>query len=736
MNDFSRTLLATGISVDETGTIWALVTERSTYALGVTETGLVHNLHWGQRLTSLADVSLAASLRAHSSQDPLPGALSEEYPAFGGLRYGELAARVEFADGVRDLDLRYERFELAVEADSLPCLTLYLRDSQYPLTVALRYQVDVAHDLIIRSATFLNAGEAPVRLERAFSAAWHLPPNYAPRVLTTLAGQWAEEMQIQRRPMVVGTTLLESRRGITSATAAPWLMIETQPTPGLPLPETYFGSLAWSGNWMIRVTTDITGKVSLVGGVSEHDFAWRLAPGESFATPDFVAGFTTEGENGVRHRLHGYVRQHILPAAHRERPRPVLYNSWEATLFDVHEAGQIRLAERAARLGVELFVVDDGWFVGRVNDTAGLGDWRTDPAKFPRGLGPLIERVNELGMDFGLWVEPEMVNPQSELYRAHPEWVYAFPTRARSEARNQLVLNLGREDVRAYLFASLDALLAAYPIMYIKWDMNRPLSEPGWMDYLEQGGEARELWVRHVQGVYSLMDALRARYPRLSIESCASGGGRADLGILRRTDQVWTSDNTFPEARLLIQEGFSLTLPARVMGAWVTDAGRGNLPMAFRFHVSMLGALGIGGNLIHWSDEELDEAARWIAIYKELRPLIQGGQQSWLLSPHASAGRLAAVQYTSPGQDSALVFLFSRSHTFFKALPPLRLSNLKPAASYRVRRLSIAGEEEQAELFSGTALMVRGLPALLTGPHSFASCLLQISQVTDEAERG
>lgn len=730
MTDFSRAPLSPGIHMHTAGPSWALVTERSTYALGVTGEGLVVNLHWGARLAALTDLPAPVLAVDRASQDPALSNLYEEYPAFGGLRYSELAARVEFADGVRDLALRYERFELTESDMLLPRLTLYLRDSHYPLTVALHYQVDVAHDLVIRSATFSNEGTEPVRLERVFSAAWQLPPSYAPRVLTTLAGQWASEAQIQRRPVVAGTALIESRRGITSTNAMPWLAIETEPAPGLPTPEVYFASLAWSGNWMIRVTGDVNGRVTLAGGISEHDFAWKLAGGETFATPDFVAGFADDGLNGTRQRLHGYVRATVLPRSHVHQPRPVLYNSWEATLFDVHEAGQMQLAEHAAHLGVELFVVDDGWFVGRAADNAGLGDWRPDPAKFPRGLGPLAERVNELGMDFGLWVEPEMVNPASDLYRAHPDWVYSFPTRARSEARNQLVLNLGRDDVRAYLLDALDALLTRYPIAYLKWDMNRPISEPGWSEYLEQGGEAREIWVRHVLGVYELMDRLRERHPHLTIESCASGGGRADMGILRRTDQVWASDNTHPEARLLIQEGFSLALPARVMGAWVTDAGRGEIPAAFRFHVSMFGALGIGGNLTHWSAEELEEAAHWIALYKELRPLVQDGDQSWLLSPHATQGKLAAIQYTSSERDEAVVFLFRRNHCFGEPSPALRLCNLNPSAFYRVEDLSAFPAQSAAEkptpLYSGAALMARGVSPLPSGLHIYSSCVLRV----------
>lgn len=732
MTEFSHTSLSSGICMNPAGPLWALVTERCTYALGVTGAGLVVNLHWGARLTAFADLALPARF-TRSSQDPELSSISEEYPAFGGLRYGELAARVEFADGVRDLDLRYQRFTVDESVARLPRLTLYLRDQHYPLTVALCYQVDIEHDLIIRSALFHNEGTEPVRLERAFSAACHLPPAYAPRVLTTLAGQWAAETQIQRRPLVASTELIESRRGITSVNAQPWLAIETEATPGTQANEVYFCALAWSGNWTIRVTSDVNGRTTLVGGISEHDFAWRLAGGESFTTPDFLAGFADDGLNGARRRLHRYTRALVLPQKHAHQPRPVLYNSWEATFFDVHEAGQMQLAEHAARLGVELFVVDDGWFVGRASDNAGLGDWRPDPVKFPRGLGPLIERVNELGMDFGLWVEPEMVNPDSELYRTHPDWVYAFPTRARSEARNQLVLNLGREDVRAYLFEALDTLLTNHPITYLKWDMNRPISEPGWSDYLAQGGEAREIWVRHTRGVYSLMDQLRERHPHLSIESCASGGGRADLSVLRRTDQVWTSDNTHPDARLLIQEGFSLVLPARVMGAWVTDAGRDEIPLRFRFHVSMSGALGIGGNLVHWSAEELEEAAHWIAIYKTIRALVQDGDQAWLLSPHATRGKLAAIQYTSPERDEAVVFLFRRDHCFGEPEPSLRLCNLNPSMLYRVEDLSAfpnppAGTAE-APVYSGAALMARGLAPLSAGQRVYASCLLRVTQI-------
>jgi len=732
--------LSSGIHTHAVHTSWALITEQSTYALGVTNEGYILNLHWGPRLLTLDDLPVPLLPPDRSSQDLLANA-REEYPGAGGLHYGETAAKVLFADGVRDLDLRYQRFEVeeADACDGLPVLTLFLRDTVYPLLVTLRYQVDTVNDLIIRSATFTNEGSDTIRLERVFSAVWHLPSQYTPRILTTLAGQWSEETRIQRRPITAGTALVESRRGITSLQAAPWFAIEPEHNPFTPAGqhEVYFGALAWSGNWAIRVTGDVNGTTVIAGGISDHDFVWQLGADESFATPDFIAGFAFDGLNGARQRLHRYTRKIVLPQPQAHQPRPVLYNSWEATFFDVHESGQVALAERAARLGVELFVVDDGWFAGRNNDRAGLGDWYADPHKFPQGLGPLVKHVNALGMQFGLWVEPEMVNPDSNLYRAHPDWVYFFPTRPRSLARNQLVLNLGREDVRTYLFETLNRLITQHAIAFLKWDMNRPISEPGWSEYLESGGEAREIWVRHARGVYTLMDALRAHHQDLTIESCSSGGGRADLGILRRTDQVWASDNTHPEARLLIQEGFSLELPARVMESWVTDAGRGEIPLAFRFHVAMLGALGIGGNLLHWSAEELDEAAGWIAAYKTIRPIIQEGDQCWLLSPHATGGALAAVQYTTDDQDEAVVFAFQRSRVFGEPLLPLRLQNLQANARYSIENVTVSLKLNEAknsavgpaQSLSGAALMARGLTLPLEHRHAYASCLLKIRRL-------
>ncbi len=331
----------------------------------------------------------------------------------------------------------------------------------------------------------------------------------------------------------------------------------------------WFGELGWSGSWRMVVESTPFDQVRITAGYNPFDFAYKLSPGESLETPLFCAGFTQHGNGGASRLLHRFQLQSILPQHPSPKPRPIIYNSWEATGFAVDQANQPALAEKAAKLGVERFVIDDGWFGERNSDHAGLGDWQTNPAKFPHGLKPIIDRVHDLGMDFGLWVEPEMVNPDSDLYRKHPDWVMSFPGRQRTEGRNQLVLNLARDDVKDFVFSFLDRLVSQNDIAFLKWDYNRNWSEPGW-DAAPRD-EQKRIYVKYVENLYDILDRLRKRHPRLEIESCSGGGGRVDLGILRYTDEVWPSDNTDALDRLQIQDGFSHAYAPMTMVVWVTD---------------------------------------------------------------------------------------------------------------------------------------------------------------------
>jgi alpha-galactosidase len=460
----------------------------------------------------------------------------------------------------------------------------------------------------------------------------------------------------------------------------------------------------------------------VAGGINDFDFRWRLNPGEAFETPPFIGGYTNQGFGQASRNLHLYQLDYILPRSHAKQLRQVLYNSWEAVAFEVTEEKQLQLAERAARLGVELFVIDDGWFGQRHHDRAGLGDWYVNREKFPRGLDPLIARVHELGMHFGIWVEPEMVNPDSELYRAHPDWVYHFPHRSRSEKRNQLLLNLARPDVATHVYTWLDSFLSEHHIDFIKWDFNRTITEPGWPDApLERH---REVYVRHVQAFYDIVERLRAGHPQVVWEVCAGGGGRADLGALARFDQCWVSDNTDPFDRLRIQEGYSMVYAPKTMMAWVSSSPTSRrinneaLHLRYRFHSAMTGSLGLGEDLGQYTEEQMAEAAALVTEYKTIRHIVQEGLLYRLISPRT--GDLTAVQYVSRDQRESVVFVFLHSQHYWQAAPRVYPHGLDPAGYYRVE--GIAGE---ARPVSGQSLMKVGLQPNLEG--HFGSALIKLT---------
>ena len=677
---------------------WILETANTAYAFGLNQAGFLVNAGWGPRLPNAQDYPPPPESLGWASFNNPAQVLPEEFPAYGGMCYQEPCLKITFADGVRDVVLCFD--SAATTSDGV---TITLRDIHYPLRVILYYRAHAPYDLIERWAVIVNDGPAPLTLERIFSAQWHVPPGTTYH-LSHLTGRWNDEFHLVREPLTNGVKILESRRLTTSHHHNPWFCLDdgqASETDG----QVWFGALAWSGNWKLaaEVTNFATTRLSL--GLNDWDFAWKLNGGEEFTTPSAFAGYTTGGYGAASRKLHAFIRERILP--HGAVLHKVLYNSWEATLFDVNMESQARLAEIAAELGVELFVMDDGWFQGRHNDQAGLGDWWPDPVKFPHGLQPLIQRVNALGMDFGLWIEPEMVNPNSKLYRAHPDWILHFPTRQPTLGRNQCILNLARPDVQEYLLAQIDRLLTENNIAFIKWDMNRNVSEPGWTD---APGDPREIWVRYVQGLYHLWGELHHRHPQVVWQSCSGGGGRADLGILRLADQIWVSDNTQAIARLAIQAGFSRAFPASVMEAWVTDADRGRLPLAFRFHVSMCGSLGLGGDLLKWTPAERAEAAHWIARYKDLRPLIQLGDQ-YRLGP-------AALQYM--GQDGQRGVLFAFRTCLAEPASPLRikLQGLQPELFYEVE--GFPGPR------SGTAWMASELEIRL---GDFESTLREIVEV-------
>lgn len=685
------------IALEQSNFFWILETNNTAYCFGLNSDNYIVNTYWGKRKDKSDDYPKTERKSGWASFDSPSNVLAEEYPVYGGAFHFEPCLKITFQDGVRDVDLKFDSFRSSQDE-----ISIILRDKHYPIQVILHYRVHVEFDLIERWVEVLNEGIEPITIERIFSAQLHFPEQQK-YFFSHLSGKWNDEFHLTREALNTGSKILESRRLTSSHHHNPWFMIDSgnvSETEG----KVWFGALAWSGNWKLVAEVTNFEMTRLSIGINDWDFSWKLIAGENLITPSVFTGYTEGGFGQASRNLHKFIREQVIP--HGPSIHKILYNSWEATLFDVDEISQTRLAEIAASIGVELFVLDDGWFHNRNSDQAGLGDWWPDSKKFPDGLQPLIKKVNQLGMDFGLWIEPEMVNPDSDLYRAHSDWVLHFPTRERTLARNQCILNLAMQDVQDYLIEIIDKLLTENNIAFIKWDMNRNVSEPGWIN---QSGDPKEIWVRYVRGLYRVWGELRHRHPNVIWQSCSGGGGRADLGILQFADQIWVSDNTHSLARLPMQNGFSMAYPAITMEAWVTDADRGNLPLSFRFHVSMCGSLGIGGNLLVWSDKELEEATYWISRYKNLREIIQLGDQFRL--------GLNAMQYMSKDRKFGVIFIFNNDEFEISEKTILKLQGLVSEDMYEILELDT--------IKSGLDWMSEGLEISL---GLFESKILDIQQ--------
>jgi len=699
------------ISFNENKSIWTLETKHTAYVFGHSPTGQITNIYFGTKLLFRDDYIHAVDPGAWAPEYPDRAVNREEFMGWGETKYAEPCLKVQFPQKIRDVRLVFQQY--TIKADTL---TLLLKDAYFDFYVSLVYTVHEEYDLIVRRVLLENKTTEPIIIEQLLSGSIYLPQAEQYHY-SYLAGKWAGETQMQKGVIPGARVRLESRCGTPSHQAQPWVALE----PGCPATETqgkvYFCALAYSGNWNIIIEKDCNNLVRVSAGLNTFDFQWYLKPGAALESPALFTGYSASGFGPASRNLHAFQLNELLPVKHRTALRKVLYNSWEARLFGVNEKDQINLARLAAPLGVEIFVMDDGWFGERHSDRAGLGDWSVNKDKFPGGLKTLITEVNQLGMDFGLWVEPEMVNPDSDLYRAHPDWVYHFPHRLRTERRNQLVLNLSKPEVREFIKGFMDRLLTENNIKFIKWDMNRSISEPGIMEVEEV--QQKELWHRHVLTFYEIVDYLRTKHPEVIFQSCSGGGGRADLGVLSRFDQVWTSDNTDAFDRLRIQHGFSFIYPAKVMEAWVTSEynqlNNRILPLQYRFHSAMMGNLGIGDDITCWSPEQMAEAHKLINEYKEIRPVIQHGSQYRI---DRIPGNMLAVVYVSKDKRQAVLFVFLHINQFYNSIPRVPVDGLDPDAQYRTRYTG--------EVMSGRALQEIGLK--VSFKHNFDSALIRLEQ--------
>ncbi|MFM5923300.1 MAG: alpha-galactosidase [Novosphingobium sp.] len=621
--------------------------------------------HLGARLDSgdpgqLADARGAASF---SLDHDLP---LESAPVGGLGWFGPPALALRGSDGALVPGFAEARVEQGENQ-----LTIRLVDGHLGLSLEQRIALDPGGAFQF-DARLTNTGPAPITLDWLASAVLPLPFECAG--LVSRRGRHNAELALCREAMPEQIWRREGRRGISGhGGPASVEVLERGATDHAGLVRSL--QLAWSGDSRIEIERDDEGYWILSAGAVLQPGEVVLAPGESYLAPQAILAVSTQGRNGAARQHHAAIRALVSWPGGEMRPRPVHLNSWEACYFD-HDAARIgALAEAAAAIGIERFVLDDGWFKGRSDDRAGLGDWTCDPGKYPEGLKPLAEKVRGLGMEFGLWVEPEMVNPDSDLYRAHPDWALHLPGRAQPTARSQLVLNLARTDVREYLFGALDALLRELPISYLKWDHNRDLAPAG--------GAAQ------VRGTYDLLARIRAAHPAVEIEGCAGGGGRSDAGLAPYVHRYWTSDNIDAVSRVGMQRGFLAFLPPEMMGAHVGASpahatGRAQA-LAFRAAVAMPGHFGVELDPRALEAADRAELTDWIAFYKGWRHLLHDGQ-TWL-----GQGADGLVWQAAGSAEEFLLFAIRCAPPLDRRPQPLRLPFLAGSAAVDLRLLRIAG---------------------------------------------
>lgn len=674
--------------------VFILETKNTHYVLGVDDYGYNHHLHWGKKCN--ADDYFVEKIGDENSNHTMLDEFKQEYTFFGSTVYRECDLKVEFSDKCREINVKYLGYEAE---DNL--LKLHFADNHYPLEITLNYQIFDGLDIISRWITLKNTGSESIVAERLFCAEFSFP-SVKPYTFKNTNGAWGGEFLQTSNVLDGGSLVFESRKGISSHTNSPYFI--THQNADEKSGDVYFGAFAYSGNFKVSASRDIYGITRTSIGFNDFDFEYCLKGGETFESPKVFCGLT-QGFGEMSRQMNKFAVDYVFPKQFNDKPLPVLYNSWEAVWFDVNSENQSALAKLAADMGVELFVMDDGWFGKRNDDHAGLGDWFVNKDKFPNGLGDLIKNVNDLGMDFGIWVEPEMVNADSDLFRAHPDWAYHYDTRMASELRNQLVLNMTRRDVQEYIFNLLDDLLSNNNIKYIKWDMNRPLSETG----AENLDYPKMIWYLHTKAVYDIVDRLKEKHPEVAFESCASGGGRSDIGALQHYDQVWTSDNTDAIDRMVIQKGFSMLRPLKAMRAWVTDIEGINKPASldFRFNIAMQGALGIGGNLTKYSSGDLEICKKNIALYKKIRSLVQFGNLYRILD--IDEDEVLMNQYVNDDKTKSVIFIAANGTRFYKKRIPLRFDGLDKDKCYTF--------EFDGEIIvkSGAYLMEVGISAHIRG---------------------
>mgnify|MGYP000696453509 FL=1 len=744
------------VYVNEKQRTFTLQTKNTTYQMKVDAYGMLLHTYYGEK-TDNSDLSYRIppddrgfsgyAYEASCADDRLSSDLApQEYSCFGTGDYRISALRVRNENGSQAVTLCYAGYELsrgkysipglpAVYADETEAETLgiLLRDPESGLEVLLQYGVLEELDIITRAVKVVNRTMGKVVLLKAASMCldW-LSGDYE---WLTFYGKHAMERTLQRTPIAHGISAIGSVRGASSHHYNPFAVVcekDTNETKGL----CYGVSFVYSGEFLMETEKDQIDQTRLICGIHPDDFAWTLEPGESFDTPEVILSCSSEGFGKLSHNFHQVIREHICRGEWKNKRRPVLINNWEGTYFDFTGDKLVSIAKDAAELGVELFVMDDGWFgdkYRRVQDNSSLGDWVVDRKKLPNGLENLIQTADRNGIKFGIWIEPEAVNSKSELFEKHPDWALQVKGRPLQYGRGgtQMLLDVCNPKVQDFMFGIVDNLLGKHPqIAYIKWDANVELKNYG-STYLPQDKQSH-IYIEYHRGLNKVLERIRAKYPDVLIQACGGGGGRASYGVLPYFDEFWVSDNTDALQRIYMQWGTSYFYPSNAMAQHISaspnhQTGR-IIPIKFRCDVAMSGRLGMELQPSKMTKEEYQQTAQAIKDYKSVRDVIQLGNLYRLVSPYDDKG-IASLMYTDDTEDKAVFFAYKMEHFNNQVIPRVCLRGLDPSKNYRVRELNVKTGGQPCFLngktFSGALLMNTGIEMPLGS--DYASCVLELT---------
>lgn len=647
-----------------------VTTDNVEMVLQVGQDGRLYQSYLGKKLTHDADLAF------------LPMG-TEAYLTHGMEDYFEPAIHIVHNDFNSSLLLKYVSHSVNQLSDGVSETVITLKDDQYPVTVKLHYIAYAKENLIKTFTEISHQEKKAVKLQKFASSMLHL--NRSKYFLTEFAGDWAHEVNMTEQPLSFGKKVIDTKLGSRADMfCSPFFLLaldkESEENNG----EVLVGSLGWTGNFQFTFEVDQNNALRIISGMNPYASEYTLNPNEVFRTPDFYFTYSCTGKGQASRNFHDWARKYQVKDG--EKTRMTLLNNWEATYFNFDEEKLVALMDDAVKLGVDLFLLDDGWFGNkypRQSDRQGLGDWDETKDKLPHGVGYLTEAAKKKGIKFGIWIEPEMVNPKSELYEKHPDWVIHLPNRDEYYFRNQLVLDLSNPKVQDYVFGIVDNLMTKYPeIAFFKWDCNSPITNI-YSYYLKE--KQTHLYIEHVRGLYNVLERVKAKYPNLPMMLCSGGGGRTDFEALKYFTEFWPSDNTDPIERLFIQWGYSQIFPAKTMCAHVTTWNK-NTSIKFRTEVAMMCKLGFDIKLSDMDEREAAYCHAAVENYNRLKPVILDGDLFRLVSPFE--GNHTSSMYVSKDQKKAVLFAFDIHPRYAEKLYPVRLNGLDPHKMYRVNEIN------------------------------------------------